>query len=125
MQIRRPVCAHKDSRGEITDLLVKENVEYVTLITSRKGTTRGNHFHKATTQWVYVLEGRLKVLTQLPEAAVVSAVLEKGDLIVNTPMEGHAMVALEDSSFLVFTKGPRGGEDYESDTYRLPEPLQD
>jgi len=32
---------------------------------------------------------------------------------------------LEDSLFLVFTRGPRGGQDYESDTYRLTKPLRE
>ena len=35
----------------------------------------------------------------------------------------HTMVALEDSAFLVFTRGIRGAEDYEKDTYRLAERL--
>jgi quercetin dioxygenase-like cupin family protein len=35
----------------------------------------------------------------------------------------HAWKALEDTTCLVFTKGPRSGDQYESDTYRLEEPL--
>lgn len=124
MRITRIRPAREDERGEITDLLVRENIEYVTLITSVKGATRGHHYHKETTQWMYVLNGRLKVLSQMPESPVESVVLEKGDLAVNVPLERHAVVALEDSAFLVFTRGPRGGEDYEKDTYRLSQPLQ-
>jgi quercetin dioxygenase-like cupin family protein len=124
MKVTCPQYSHKDERGEITDILVKEKIEYVTLITSAKGATRGNHYHKETVQWVYILEGKMKVLSQMPQSPVVATVLEKGDLVVNIPMERHAMIALEDSTFLVFTRGPRGGEDYEKDTYRLSEPLQ-
>ena len=40
-------------------------------------------------------------------------------------LEHHAVHALEDSVFMVFTRGPRGGDDYESDTFRLETPLQD
>ena len=39
------------------------------------------------------------------------------------PMEKHALVGLEDSEMLVFTEGPRGGKEYESDTFRLDNPL--
>ena len=123
MEARRPEVAHRDDRGTITDLLVDEPIEHVTLITSRQGAVRGNHYHKETTQWLYILEGRVQLLTQMPESPVQETVLEKGELIVNRPLERHAMLALEDSVILVFTCGPRGGQDYEQDTYRLAQPL--
>ena len=84
---------------------------------------RGNHYHKETYQHLYVLEGKLRVCTQMPGERPEEAVLVKGDLIVNVPNERHAFEALEDSAFLVLTRGPRGGENYESDTYRLSGPL--
>ena len=41
----------------------------------------------------------------------------------STPGDPHAWKALEDSECLVFTRGPRSGENYEEDTYRLDTPL--
>lgn len=125
MKIERIKCTKNDERGEITDIMVKENIEYVTLITSVKGSTRGNHYHTKTDQWVYIIEGKLKMLTQIPNEPVIATILEKGDLAKTGFMERHAMIALEDSSFMVFTRGPRGGEDYETDTYRLLVPLSE
>jgi quercetin dioxygenase-like cupin family protein len=125
MKITRPQVNNADERGSITDILQKEEIEYVTVITSVRGVERGHHYHKRTMQWVYLMEGRMKLLTQLPGEPVVAAILEKGDLAVTFPMERHAMIALEDSVFLVFTRGPRGGENYESDTYRLERPLRE
>ena len=125
MKVTHPRYSHKDERGEITDILAKEDIQYVTLITSAQGTTRGNHYHKKTIQFVYILGGKVKLLSQMPGGPVVVVILEKGDLAVNEPMERHAMIALEDSEFMVFTRGIRGGEDYEKDTYRLSEPLQE
>lgn len=124
MKVTHPKYIYKDDRGEITDILLKENIEYVTLITLAQGNTRGNHYHKETIQFVYILEGKVKLLSQMPGGPVVPAILEKGDLAVNDPVERHAMTAMEDSMFMVFTRGIRGGEDYEKDTYRLSEPLQ-
>ncbi len=125
MEVTRPPRSRQDDRGEIIDIIVNEHVEYVTLITSAKGSTRGNHYHKETVQSVYVLEGRLKLLTRKPGEQVVATILQKGDLAITDPMEQHAFEALEDSSFMVFTEGVRGGEDYEKDTYRLSEPLRE
>jgi quercetin dioxygenase-like cupin family protein len=125
MHKTHPQSSRRDERGDILDILVKENIECVTLITSAKGASRGHHFHKETTQWIYILEGKMKLLSQLPRSPVVATILEKGDLAVTMPMERHAMNALEDSAFLVLTRGPRGGEEYEKDTYRLAEPLRE
>lgn len=125
MKLAHPPHTRQDQRGEIIDILVKENIEYVTLITSVAGTTRGNHYHKETVQSVYVLQGKLKMLTRLPGEPVVATMLAKGDLAVTGRMEEHSMTALVDSSFMVFTQGVRGGEDYEKDTYRLAEPLHE
>ncbi|HJO88115.1 MAG TPA: cupin domain-containing protein [Alphaproteobacteria bacterium] len=115
----------EDERGSITDILRQEPIDYVTIITSKKGALRGNHVHKETVQYVYVMEGKLKALSQMPDEPVCTTVLEAGDLIVNVPNEGHAFEALEDTTFLVLTRGPRGGENYEDDTFRLETPLQD
>ena len=50
--------------------------------------------------------------------------MKKGDLVFTEPWESHALVGISDvCEFLVFTKGPRGGKEYESDTYRLKEKL--
>lgn len=46
----------------------------------------------------------------------------RGVLIISPPFEAHAMRAHNgECQFLAFAEGPRGGKDYESDTYRLVE----
>jgi quercetin dioxygenase-like cupin family protein len=125
MKVVRIQPAFEDERGQITDILAKEEIQFVTLITQAKGTTRGNHYHKETVQWNYVLQGRMKLLTQYPGAPVEATILEVGDLAVTDQEERHALEALEDSVFLVFTRGVRGGADYEKDTYRLDQALKE
>lgn len=125
MKVSRPKVCFADERGSIIDILRDEKLEYVTVITSVKGASRGNHYHKETMQWVYIVEGRMRLLTQLPGEPVAVTILEENDLALTYPMESHAMIALEDSVFFVFTRGPRGGEDYEEDTYRLKQPLRE
>jgi len=125
MLFNKPTNAFEDDRGAIKDLLVHEPIDSITVITSKKGVARGNHYHKDTAQWVYVQSGRLKALTQNEGEDVVITILETGDVQKAEPLERHALIALEDTEFFVFTKGPRGGESYEDDTYRLREPLRD
>ena len=123
MQIQRVPVSFEDGRGQIIDILKNEVVEYATIITSRKGAVRGNHFHKDTYQHLYVLDGKLRVVVQMPGEQPQEAILEQGDIVVNVPLERHAFQAIEDTTFLVLTRGPRGGENYETDTFRLDIPL--
>lgn len=123
MRVQRIPISFQDERGAIIDVLKNEMVEYATIITSRKGAVRGNHYHKDTCQYLYVLDGKLRVVIQMPGDEKQEAVLEAGDLVVNAPLERHAFEAIEDTTFLVLTRGPRGGENYEKDTYRLETPL--
>ena len=55
---------HKDKRGIIIDLLEKKNINAITYITQKKGKIRGNHLHKKTIQWNYLLKGKLKLVTK-------------------------------------------------------------
>jgi len=123
MEHTKPEISFEDSRGVIKDILYNEPVDHITVITSAKGVVRGNHYHKQTIQWVYLYAGKLRSLTRKQDEDVVARVLEPGDLLVTDVLEEHALEALEDSVFFVFTRGPRGGEDYEDDTYRLDTPL--
>jgi quercetin dioxygenase-like cupin family protein len=123
MNVEKISPTFSDKRGVIIDVLRNRAVEYATIITSKKHAVRANHFHKETFQYVYLLSGRMRVVARMPGEPVTEVILEPGDLIVNEPLEHHAFEALEDSTMLVLTRGPRGGENYEKDTYRLEVPL--
>ena len=51
----------KDSRGKIVDLIEKKNINAITFITQKKGKIRGNHYHKKTIQWNYLLKGKISI----------------------------------------------------------------
>jgi len=123
MSVQRPKIAFKDSRGVIVDILDGIPVECVTVLTSKRGTVRGNHFHKKTTQYLYVVDGKLRLHTQSPGQPVRRRVIRRGDLVVTPPLERHAFEAIEDSLLLACAHGPRVGKNYERDTFRLDEPI--
>ena len=114
---------HKDSRGVIKDLIQKKNINAITYLTIKKGKIRGNHLHKKTTQWNFILSGKVQIIAKKKFSPVQKKVFSKYDLIVTVPNEMHALKAISDSEILVFTQGPRGGKEYETDTYRLSKPL--
>jgi quercetin dioxygenase-like cupin family protein len=107
----------EDERGTIEDLFDGEPV-YVTRIITHDGAVRGNHFHRHTEQWTLLCSGRLLVASGSERD-----LLNPGDMVQHPPGQPHAWQSWADGTeCLVFTKGPRG-EDYESDTIRLDDPL--
>lgn len=115
----------------ILDILTGECIDSVTYISFKKDAVRANHFHKDTTQWNYVLSGKLKYCNQILDKKNLGAkgtniteeILNPGDLCVSNPWEAHAFQGIEDSELLVLTRGPRSGMNYENDTFRLIHPL--
>ncbi|HUO50628.1 MAG TPA: cupin domain-containing protein [Candidatus Paceibacterota bacterium] len=114
----------RDARGVIRDIITHANVDAVTLITCAKGAVRGNHYHKKTVQYDYVLSGRMLCVSKdMKNGKKTRRVLKEGDLAFHPANEAHAFKALEKSTFLSLTKGPRKGNDFEKDTFRLEVPL--
>ena len=122
-----PLEKHEDDRGTIVDIFYKHNIEHIAVIESVKGSIRGNHYHKQTTQHMLITKGSLeywhKPLGSEEKAECV--LLERGDFVSTPPNEVHALRIVEDNEFIVFTEGLRGGKDYEQDTFRLKESIID
>jgi len=112
-----------DERGEIIDLLENESINAVTIVTFKRGAVRGNHYHKETFQWNYLMSGKIRLVTQNDGEAAAETIMRPGDFVLTEPNVRHALVAIEDSALIVLIKGPRSGKDYERDTYRLDVPL--
>ena len=119
----------KDKRGKIIDIFVSTPKEHCTMVTFNKGAIRGNHFHKKTTQYTFVIEGKLLLISQ--------KVNQKGELmgnpkkkiilenflVVHKQKHAHAFKALKKSKVLAFADGARAGKKYEEDTFRLSKKL--
>lgn len=106
----------EDHRGVIQDVVGK--IDAVTRITTVAGAVRGNHVHQETTQWTLVLSGSLVMAS-----GAAKTLMRPGEIVKHDPGTPHAWMAVSDCECLVLTKGPRAGADYESDVFRLEEPL--
>ncbi len=115
--------AHADERGTIQDLMTGIDINSVTIVTFTPGSIRGNHFHEKTTQWNYCLEGEIRYVARALNGNKEECTLRQGDFVETKENEAHALQGITDAKLLVLTKGPRAGEAYEDDTYRLSEKL--
>ena len=123
MMLKTIVPATSDERGSISDIFYNTVMQHAAIIESKQaGVIRGNHYHKQTTQSVFVIKGKLRYWWQPVDRIVPaqSVIVQENSLITSPPCEIHTLEMLEPNTFIVFSSGPRGGQDYESDTFRVP-----
>ena len=119
-----------DNRGDILDIFVNSPKDHCALITSKKGAIRGNHFHKESTQFTFIVEGKFKLYRAKVDedgkilGEITCDIIEKNELITHPAYEAHTLEAIsENTTILAFACGKRGGSYYEDDTYRLEQKL--
>ena len=115
----------KDKRGIIIDIFTNQPKDHCTLVTFNRFAVRGNHFHKKSTQYSFIITGKLKMLTSKVNkygklvGKVKKEIVTSNTLIEHKPNIAHAFMAIKKSSLLAFVNGKRGGNNYEKDTFRL------
>ena len=113
-----------DARGGIQPL-VDTTMESCVLISSVEGTVRANHYHKTDWHYCYVLSGCIEYFHR-PTGSTEPAekvVIRPGQLFFTPPMVDHAMVFVEDTTFLTLGRNSRAQEVYEADVERI-DPIQ-
>lgn len=113
-----------DERGYISRLVDTDKypLRAVLYITSKKGTVRGNHYHKKDAHFVYCMSGKFRYSEKKmnrKNSKVESVILKPGDLVLSKPGVAHAMEFLEDSIFFAFTTEKREQGKYEEDIKRI------
>ena len=111
---------HADGRGAIQSLL-NFPAKNISLITSKKGTLRSNHYHRTDWHYMYVLSGSFDYYyrptnsNEEPKKIAVRA----GQMVFTPPMEDHTTVFTEDCELLAISRNPRDQATYEADTVRI------
>src|SRR3989338_5524635 len=117
---KKIVPVFRDARGIILDILEKP-VSHIGLLTFKKGALRGNHYHKKSTQYSYILKGTVKfVVSDIHGKNKKTFIIKEGTLSRIPPKMIHAYKALTTASMLDITTLVRGvAERYENDTVRV------
>jgi hypothetical protein len=111
---------HSDARGSI-QCLVNLPSKNVSLINSKKGSLRSNHYHKTDWHYMFVVTGLFDyyfrpVGSKEPPAKIR---YRKGDFVFTPPMEEHATVFCEETDLIVISRNPRDQVAYEEDVVRV------
>lgn len=119
--IKKIVPVFEDERGAIYDI-IEEKVGHSGLITFTKGAKRGDHYHKKSVQYTYVIDGILEFSVKDAEdknAGAETYILKRGDLAIIPPLMAHRYTAVEAATILDFTTLSRSDSGYEEDTVRI------
>lgn len=113
-----------DERGEITTILDdgKTAIRGALVITSKKGSVRGNHYQKKDSHYCYMLTGRVAYFEKPIDAdnsKMKTVILKKGDMVYSPPMVVHAFRFLEDTTWVCLTTKSRKRGAYEKDIVRV------
>lgn len=117
---------HSDYRGTIADVFFNEIIDHVAYITTKPFQVRGNHYHKETVQHILIVSGNLEYWYKDIDGESSNLYVSKpGDVITTPAYEIHALrTGNSPNQFIVFSQGTRGGKNYESDTFRVDNIIQ-
>jgi dTDP-4-dehydrorhamnose 3,5-epimerase-like enzyme len=111
---------HVDERGAIQSL-VNFPMKNLSIISSKKGTVRSNHYHVTDWHYMYVLSGSFDYYFRPTGSDEKPLMIHigAGEMVFTPPMEDHASVFGEDTTLLVASRNPRDQASYESDVRRV------
>ena len=110
---------HKDTRGSIFSI-VNQPCNNVSIIETKSGSIRSNHYHKKDWHYMLVMEGILEYFYYSNRSKKVNFInVLPGQIIFTPNLEVHATFFPEDSKLLVVSGFLRDSLTYENDTVRL------
>ena len=110
---------HEDERGSILSM-VNEKCCNVSLITSKQGSLRGNHYHKTDWHFMYALYGSMEYFFFCNlEKKIKFWNIPKNKIIFTPCNEIHVTYFPVETKIIVVSGYPRDQKTYENDTVRV------
>lgn len=97
MTTLEPEFVHTDKRRSIIQLLTAD-LKQVNTYVATKGSCLGDHYHKQTTEYFYIISGNIIYNNE--------RVLEEGSFFVVYPQENHTLECLTDVRLMTFLTKP-------------------
>ena len=94
----------KDKRGYISDIFYKKNINHVSLISSKKGSIRGNNYFKNNYQYIFNLGNSFEYwYKKVDRKRLYKKIVKKNQLIETPPYEVHALKFITDNQLIEFS----------------------
>lgn len=104
-----------DSRGSLTQL-IHEGYQQVNLLESRKGSVRGGHYHKDSSEAFFVVNGSVDVTLKKGSSQEIVK-FKRNDFFLIEPGTTHAMSFCEDCTLIALYDVPIEKSDGTKDIY--------
>jgi len=103
----QPYFCSVDERGAMLGIFQGYKWEEINYVESTKGSVRGNHYHKETTEGFFVIDGKIKVtLVNMTKDSKRTFVAKKGDIMLIKPDTIHTFEMLENSKWINILSKP-------------------
>ena len=102
---------HTDNRG-IIQSLVNFPMKNLSLISSKKGSVRSNHYHLTDWHYMFTVYGRFEYHYRKHDSGEELKIetFSDGELVFTPPMEDHVCVFQEDTLIVCGSRNPRGDQ---------------
>lgn len=97
MEVLNTEFAHSDDRRTLLQLLTAD-IKQVNLYQAKKSARLGNHFHKETTEYFYIVKGSVLYNNK--------TTLSNGQIFVVKPQEHHLLECMTDVTLMTFLTKP-------------------
>ena len=88
-------------RGKIENISSGLTWREINKFTSQPGTARGGHYHKESTELIFVLEGKVEVkVKNVKTGEITNFAMEKDEGVIVEPYEAHTVKILEKSVWI-------------------------
>ena len=84
-----------------------ETIRYIAIIEFPEGGVRGNHYHQKKKEWIYLMEGELRLVVEnvvSNEREVLE--MKAGDLVVIPTRTAHALLTVKPGRAIEFSNVP-------------------
>jgi len=102
MKIVKPNTVVSDNRGKLIEVLLNINYKQMNHVITKKGFVRGNHYHKRTREFFYILHGKIVVtVTNIKTKKTTRFTAGPGSCFIIEPYENHTVEFIEDTEWIV------------------------
>lgn len=108
MKLLNSYFKHEDDRGRILGIIQEGTWKELNYLTAKADSIRGGHFHKETTEIIFVIRGRATLSISYAGSKKVeqSVVVVGGDIILIEPGDRHTFQFVEDSELINILSEP-------------------
>lgn len=101
MEYLKPDFDFGDERGILKQLCHKD-CKQVNYLLTKKGTFRGNHYHKINKETFFVIDGKFKLNLVNKNGKEEVYIINTNDFFVINPFVMHSMTFIENTSMIAF-----------------------